>query len=191
MAIGNEIVDLVNEQDEVIGQGLRSACHCDPALIHRAVHVLVFNSRGELLLQLRASSKDIQPGKWDTSVGGHLDPGEDYHSAAIREMAEELGILGQPLTKLYHSKIRNLIESENICTFFCLYDGDFNFAVDEIETVRTWSAEEINDALGQGHFTSNFEEEWRLFNHWLGDQERQAPRAGHRFSDLFTQVLLR
>ena len=86
-----EIVDRVDDQDRVIGTASRSACHADPNLIHRAVHVLVFNGQGELLLQLRSLSKDIQPGKWDTSVGGHLDPGEDYRAAAVREMGEELG----------------------------------------------------------------------------------------------------
>jgi len=161
-----EKVDLVNEQDLVIGTVLRSDCHGNPALIHRAVHVLVFNDRDELLLQLRSQSKDIQPGKWDTSVGGHLDPGEDYRAAAVREMAEELGIDGPLLTWLYRSKIRNEIESENIMTFLCRYDGPINYAVDEIDEVRYWCAEEIDTALGSGCFTPNFEEEWALYNQW-------------------------
>jgi len=72
----DELFDLVNDDDKVIGQALRSACHGDPGLIHRAVHVLVFNSSGALLLQKRAPGKYIQPGKWDTSVGGHLALGE-------------------------------------------------------------------------------------------------------------------
>jgi len=162
-----DIVDLVNENDEVVGRGLRSHCHGNPALIHRAVHVLVINIDGDLLLQLRAISKDIQPGKWDTSVGGHLDSGEDFHSAAVREMAEELGIVDLPLTRLYASKIRNPIESENIVTFLCRFDGEINFAVDEIEDVRFWAGSEIEAALGSGCFTPNFEEEWGLFKSWI------------------------
>jgi len=71
-----KLFDLLNDDDKVIGQALRSACHGDPGLIHRAVHVLVFNSSGALLLQKRAPGKYIQPGKWDTSVGGHLALGE-------------------------------------------------------------------------------------------------------------------
>ncbi len=89
---GNEWFDIVDENDRVICQAPRSVCHGDPSLIHRVAHVLVFNRRGQLLLQKRSRSKDIQPGRWDTSVGGHLDPGEDYLEAAYREMREELGI---------------------------------------------------------------------------------------------------
>jgi len=187
-----DVVDLVNDQDVVIGTALRSECHGNPSFIHRAVHVLVFNDRGELLLQLRTKTKDIQPGKWDTSVGGHLDPGEDYLSAAVREMAEELGISGHPLTQLYSSKIRNEIESENIMTYLCCYDGVINFAPDEIDEVRFWPAAEIDAALGSGRFTPNFEEEWLLFNQWLrrhrtadGDQELSA---GASFADLYQQI---
>ena len=67
-----EFFDIVDDEDRVIGQAPRSQCHGDPRLVHRVAHVLVFNSRGELLLQKRSVTKDIQPGKWDTSVGGHL-----------------------------------------------------------------------------------------------------------------------
>src|SRR5512139_2732025 len=112
-----ELFDIVDDDDRVIGTAPRSACHGNPALVHRAVHVLVVNGTGELLLQKRSPRKDIQPGKWDTSVGGHLEPGETYHAAALREMAEELGLTGLPLTFLYHSKIRNEIEAENIATY--------------------------------------------------------------------------
>ena len=192
MTSKNEIVDLVDEQDNLVGSAFRSACHGDPTLIHRAVHVLVFNSSGELLLQLRSMNKDIQPGKWDTSVGGHLDPGEDYQAAAVREMMEELGISGQVLTRLYRSRIRNEIESENITTYLCRYDGSINFAVDEIDEVRFWSNAEINASLGRGCFTPNFEEEWFLFNQWLqrcqGEEGAQVLCAGDRFPDLFKQL---
>ncbi len=86
-----EYFEIVNEQGEVIGKAPRSECHGNPALVHRAVHVLVFNKKGELLLQLRSKDKDIQPGKWDTSVGGHLGVGESYQQAALREFARNWG----------------------------------------------------------------------------------------------------
>ena len=85
----DEIVDLVDENDRVIGRALRSECHGDPDLIHRVVHIMVFNNGGNLLLQRRGLNKRIQPGKWDTSVGGHLSQGEAYRVAAAREMEEE------------------------------------------------------------------------------------------------------
>ncbi len=186
----NEIFDVVDENDRVIGQALRSRCHGDPSLIHRVAHVLVFNSRGQLLLQKRSMTKDVQPGRWDTSVGGHIDPGESYLEAARREMSEEIGVSGLSLTFLYSSKIRNDYESENVMTYLARYDGDIHFSPDEIDEVRFWSREEIYSTLGSGTFTPNFEEEWKMFCQWC----RKCPSrsdsplsfcAGDPFPDLF------
>ena len=77
-----EICDIYNEAGEPIGRATRGEAHQNPSLVHRAVHVLVFNRGGQLLLQKRVQAKDIEPGKWDTSVGGHLDPGEDWITTA-------------------------------------------------------------------------------------------------------------
>lgn len=188
-----EMFDIVDENDNVIGRAPRSACHGDPSLIHRVVHVLVFDRSGRLLLQKRSGRKDIQPGKWDTSVGGHLDPGENYLQAAYREMREELGIENVPLTFLYASRIRNDIESENVRTYLARYDGDFCFSPQEIDEVRFWPPEEIETALGTGLFTPNFEEEWAAWCRW---SRRYPPTAGERigfcagdsFPDLFTSL---
>lgn len=162
-----ESFDIVDEEDRVIGQALRSACHGNPQLVHRVAHVLVFNHQGALLLQKRAMSKDVQPGKWDTSVGGHLNPGEDYAVAAQREMSEELGISGQALTFLYYSRMRNHFEAENVATFMTCHDGPFPYSCDEIETVRFWYPAEIDAALGSGMLTPNFEEEWACWKRRL------------------------
>jgi isopentenyl-diphosphate delta-isomerase type 1 len=187
--VNGDSVDLVDEDDRIIGQALRSECHGDPKLIHRAVHVLLFNDQQQLLLQKRSCHKDIQPGKWDTSVGGHLDPGENYRAAAIREMNEELGVAGIPLRELYHSKIRNRVESENVRTYLTIYNGPIRFAPDEIDEVRFWSHEEISAALKSGCFTPNFEEEWSMFQDWLRRYQaatgERALCAGDSFSDLF------
>lgn len=185
-------VDLVDDNDSSIGQALRRECHGNPKLIHRAVHVLLFNDQQQLLLQRRSKQKDIQPGRWDTSVGGHLDPGEGYRAAAVREMCEELGVAGVPLTELYHSKIRNQVESENILTFMTIYNGSIKFALDEIEEVRFWTNKEIAAGLGTGCFTPNFEEEWQLFNLWLQrfqtGKGEQALCADDSFPDLFRKL---
>ncbi|MGI8965663.1 MAG: NUDIX hydrolase [Limisphaerales bacterium] len=89
--MSEEIFDMVNELDEVIGKKLRREVH-RLGLKHRAVHVLIFNGRGEIFLQKRSMSKDTFPGAWDSSVSGHLDCGEDYDAGAIREVREELGL---------------------------------------------------------------------------------------------------
>jgi isopentenyl-diphosphate delta-isomerase type 1 len=158
-----ELFEIVDDDDRVIGTARRSECHGNPALVHRAVHVLVVNAAGELLLQKRSARKDIQPGKWDTSVGGHLEPGESYLDAARREMHEELGLAGLPLTFLYHSRIRNAIESENIATFLTRFDGAVAWNPDEIDEVRCWTAAEIDAHLGREVFTPNFEKEWAMY----------------------------
>ncbi|MFH1007794.1 MAG: NUDIX domain-containing protein [Candidatus Latescibacterota bacterium] len=154
-----EQIEIVDEQGRVIGRALRSECHGNPALIHRTVHVLVFNTAGELLLQKRGEDKDIQPGKWDTSVGGHLDIGEDYEEAAYREMGEEVGIRNTPLVPLYAYPMRNTIESEDVRTYRCTYDGPITPDPGEISEARFWTTKEIEGALGRGCFTPNFEEE--------------------------------
>lgn len=158
-----ELFEIVDDDDNLIGTAPRSECHGNPALIHRVAHVLVVNADGDMLLQKRSPYKDIQPGKWDTSVGGHLDLGESYYEAAVREMREELGLTGLPLTFLYKSKIRNAIESENIATFLTRYDGDIRWNEHEITEVRFWAADEIDAAIGKAVFTPNFEEEWAMY----------------------------
>jgi len=84
-----DIFDIVDENDQVIGSAPRSEVHATGAR-HRAVHIFVFNSKGEILLQLRSASKDKHPGTWDTSCCGHVDSGETYDIAAAREFMEEL-----------------------------------------------------------------------------------------------------
>jgi len=86
-----EMLDIVNESDEVIGQAPRSEVHAKQRM-HRAVHILLFNCAGEIFLQLRSMTKDTNPGCWDSSAAGHVDAGEDYEACAVRELQEELGI---------------------------------------------------------------------------------------------------
>src|SRR5512137_559613 len=87
--MAEEIFDVVNERDEVVGRNTRAEVHRF-GLMHRAVHVLVFNRRGEIFLQKRSGLKDRQPRLWDSSASGHVDSGEDYDACALRELREEL-----------------------------------------------------------------------------------------------------
>src|SRR5487761_2134532 len=99
--MSEEIFDVVNERDEVIGQNTRREVHAR-GLWHRAVHVLVFNARGEVFLQKRSMKKDTARGKWDSSSSGHLDSGEAYDVAAVREVREEIGMrLAQTPARLF------------------------------------------------------------------------------------------
>ena len=82
---------LVNEKGETIGKATRKECHNGSKMLHPVVHLHIFNKAGDLYLQKRSINKDIQPGKWDTAVGGHIDYGETVEDALHREVREELG----------------------------------------------------------------------------------------------------
>ena len=156
----SEIFDIVDVQGNIIGRATRGEVHGNPALIHQTVHCLVFNSKGELYLQKRSLHKDLQPGKWDTSVGGHINLGEAPLAAIHRETEEELGIRPENFKFLYRTLMRNEIESELITTYLVIHDGHITPNPDEISEGRFWSVQEIKNTLGRGLFTPNFEEEW-------------------------------
>ncbi|MFZ2657372.1 MAG: NUDIX domain-containing protein [Victivallales bacterium] len=160
MEINDEIFEIVDENNKVIGTAKRSECHGNPALLHRTVHVIVFHPDGRMLLQKRSMDKDIQPGKWDTAVGGHLMPGEDFEIAAHREMQEELGVpVNLPLKYLFDSKIRNRIESENTRVYSTTYEGPFDFPKEEIDDVKFWTVFELRNGLSEDYFTENLKVE--------------------------------
>ena len=154
--INDEIFEIVDEDNRVVGTAKRSECHGNPSLIHRTAHVIVFHPDGRILLQKRSMEKDIQPGKWDTSVGGHLMLGEDFETAARREMVEELGILDSlQLRNIFDSKIRNSIESENTRVFSTVCAGPFDFPKSEIDEVKFWTVCELRKGMEIGLFTPN------------------------------------
>lgn len=162
--VSEELLTHVSEDDEqVLGPVQRRVVHGNPSLVHRAVHVLVLSKDGCLLLQKRSRSKDVQPGKWDTSVGGHVGWGQSYEEAARREAEEELGLFLPELNFLYTSRIRNAVESENIRTYWVQQDGPFVPQPEEIDEVRWWTKAQIEAEIGSGIFTSNFEEEFAAF----------------------------
>jgi isopentenyl-diphosphate delta-isomerase type 1 len=161
-AVADELFDLVDENGRVIGRAPRAACHADPRLLHRAVHVFVLNAHDEIFLQRRSRTKDIQPGKWDTSVGGHVALGESFEQAAQREMAEELGLRDlQP--QLLHQYIwRSPVESELVRTYRCTHGGPFSLQAEEIEEGRFFAPDELRRMAGRGLMTPNLEHELRL-----------------------------
>ena len=148
-----EIFDIVNERDEVVGQNTRREVH-RLGLKHRAVHVLVFNARGEVFLQKRSMKKDIAAGKWDSSASGHLDSGEDYDACAVREVREEIGLdlksgargtRPSELEKLFKVDARKETGWEFCWIYRCESEGPFQLHPDEIET-GGWFAPEIGRA---------------------------------------------
>lgn len=108
-------------------------------------------------------NKDVQPGKWDTSVGGHVDKGESYRDAAVREMKEELDIKSANLNYLYKYRLRNDYESEYISSYHCLWDGAIKINIDEIEEGRFWRLHEIAKKINSKIFTPNFLDEIKRY----------------------------
>ncbi len=157
--MNDEIFAVVNKEDQVVGQASRKEVHGNPALIHRVVHVLVFNKQGELYLQKRSLNKDVQPGKWDTSVGGHVDLGEDYRKAALREMHEELGIKPNEIRFLYKYLHASDFESEIVSSFHCFWNGSLTINQDEISEGRFWALDEIQERGAENIFTPNLLDE--------------------------------
>ena len=157
-----EIFPLVDEQGRVTGKASRNECHSGTFLLHPVVHLHVFNEKGELFLQKRALNKDTQPGKWDTSVGGHVDYGESVESALFREAREELGITAFEPVKMMQYKFVSEIEAELVHSYYCIYTGDIHPDPEEISEGRYWKTEEIRANLGKAIFTPNFESEFKL-----------------------------
>jgi isopentenyldiphosphate isomerase len=165
MAEHEELLEVVNYKGEVIDILPRSSIHGNPSLLHRVVHVLVFNKKGDLLLQKRSLNKDVAPGRWDTSVGGHVNPGEDLLEAAMREIQEELGISYCKPEFLYTYTHSNAYETELVYTYFCIHEGTIYFNKDEIDEVRFWSIKEIYENIGKNIFSDNFEHEISTYIH--------------------------
>jgi isopentenyldiphosphate isomerase len=162
MSDSSEPFDLyATEEYRVIGRATRGECHGNPALVHAVARVHVRDCEGRILLQLRSASKDIQPGRWDTSVGGHLLPGEEPEAAARREMMEELGVAPGTLVFLHRFLWRTAVESEWVTTYSTVHAGPFSPDPGEIADLRFWTRAEIAAALGTGQFTPAFEDEFR------------------------------
>lgn len=150
----------VDEQGNITGTMTRAEAHSGTKHLHPVVHLHVFNSKGDLYLQKRPDWKDIQPGKWDTAVGGHIDLGESVEQALHREVKEEIGITDYTPERLKHYVFESDKEKELVFVFRTVYDKPTNPDKEELADGRFWSRQEIRDNIGKGIFTPNFENEY-------------------------------
>jgi len=160
MMATEECYPLVNERGEVVGKATRFEVHDGSKLLHPVVHLHVFNSAGALYLQKRPAYKDIEPNKWDTSVGGHVDYGESIEEALLREAREELGISGFAYRKVAAYIFESAVEREYVSSFVTVYDGLITPDPHELADGRFWTIGEISANLGRNVFTPNFENEF-------------------------------
>ena len=162
-----EYFPILNLKGEVIGKATRKECHSGSMLLHPVVHLHVFRSGGYIYLQKRSYNKDIQPGKWDTAVGGHVDYGESIESALLREASEELGIINIRPQKLISYLFKSEIEQEMVHVYYIFVNDEFTAKLDssEIDDARFWHFDEIDAAIGKGILTPNFEKEFCKIKH--------------------------
>lgn len=158
----NELLPLVDEEGRVTGSATRGYCHGGARPLHPVVHLHVFNPRGELYLQKRPDWKDIQPGRWDTAVGGHVDFGEEVYEALRREVREEIGLTDFDPVAMGRYVFECDRERELVHVFRTVTDAA---PVPSAETDggRFFSEKEIRERIGRGFFTPNFEGEWLRF----------------------------
>ena len=159
---GDEVLPIVNDRGLTVGKATRRECHNGIKLLHPVVHLHLFNSLGELYLQQRPLWKTIQPGKWDTAVGGHIGFGEPASEALQREVQEELGITH--FTPVAVKKY--LFESDREREYVYLYKtvcDEEPAPGEELSGGRFWPIAEIEANLGKGIFTPNFELEFRQY----------------------------
>lgn len=156
----NEWLPLVDADGHVVGKATRGECHGGAKLLHPVVHLHVWNSRGELYLQHRPAWKDIQPDKWDTAVGGHVDLGEDIATALRREVKEELGLTDFEPEFLTQYLFESERERELVHVFRTVTDVP-PAPTSELDGGRFFTVAEIEARLGTDFFTPNFEGEWR------------------------------
>jgi isopentenyl-diphosphate delta-isomerase type 1 len=147
--MSEEIFDIVDERDQVIGRCSRREVH-RLGHKHRAVHVLVFNSRGEVFLQKRSMSKDTFPGAWDSSTSGHLDCGEEYDPCAIRELREEIGLV-IPSAPERIFKIDACLETgqEFVWVYKYRSEGPFTLHPEEIERGEWFAPARVTEWIKQ------------------------------------------
>ena len=155
-----ELFPIVDVEGNVIGSASRGECHSGSRLLHPVVHLHVYDREGRLYLQKRPDWKDIQPGKWDTAVGGHVDYGETPEDALRREAREELNLEGFSPEWIGRYVFESDRERELVHAWRTVTDIAPSPS-GELDGGRFWPQDEIEASLGKGVFTPNFESEYR------------------------------
>lgn len=156
-----EWLPVIQDDGQVIAMATREYCHSGSGVLHPVVHLHVLDRLGRIYLQKRSMNKKCQPGKWDTAVGGHIDYGETVQEALMRETQEELGF-----NRFNPIAIKNYVfefgSDREMVFVFAAVGNAFPIRPnpEEIEEGRFWTPEEIDEAMGKGILTPNFEGEF-------------------------------
>lgn len=172
-----EYLDIVNENDEVIGRDTRKNVH-DNYEIHRGVHVFVVDRQDRILIQRRSTKKDYYPGYLDISVGAQVSSGETYEAAGKRELWEELGCHHGPIKEIasYNAYSPRQREKRRIFIHYC--DGPFAPNPDEIDDLEFMSVDAVRTLLAKERFTEGFQRSLAIYLRHLQDPA-DAAHAAH------------
>lgn len=166
-AHGSEWFPIVLPSGMVIGRSTREYCHSGAKPLHPVIHIHIIDRFSRIYLQKRSMHKDIQPGKWDTAVGGHVSYGESLIEAVYREASEELGFTEFNPIYLETYEFESAIEKEMVNIFAAVGSYELHPDLDEVDEGRWWELDDIDANLGKGVFTPNFESEFQMIRNSL------------------------
>lgn len=161
-AAASEWFPVVEPSGLVTGRATRSYCHSGAKPLHPVIHIHIIDRYSRIYLQKRSMRKDIQPGKWDTAVGGHVSYGESLIEAVFREASEELGFTEFNPIYLETYEFESAIEKEMVNVFAVVGSYDLHPDLDEVDEGRWWDLDDIDAGIGKGIFTPNFESEFQM-----------------------------
>ena len=161
-AAANEWFPVVEPSGLVVGRSTRQYCHGGSKPLHPVIHIHIIDRFSRIYLQKRSMNKDIQPGKWDTAVGGHITYGEGVLEAVYREASEELGFTEFNPIWLETYQFESEVEKELVNVFAVVGTYDLHPDLDEVDEGRWWELKDIDESLGKGVFTPNFESEFMM-----------------------------
>lgn len=151
----------------VVGKSTREYCHGGAKVLHPVIHIHIIDRYSRVYLQKRSMCKDIQPGKWDTAVGGHVSYGESLMEAVYREASEELGFTEFNPVYLETYEFESQIEKEMVNVFAVVGSYELHPDLDEVDEGRWWELSDIDANIGKGVFTPNFESEFQMIRQSL------------------------
>ena len=162
MAHGSEWFPIVLPSGMVLGRSTREYCHGGSKPLHPVIHIHIIDRFSRIYLQKRSMRKDIQPGKWDTAVGGHVSYGESLIEAVYREASEELGFTEFNPIYLETYEFESSVEREMVNVFAAVGSYELHPDLDEVDEGRWWELADIDANIGKGIFTPNFESEFQM-----------------------------
>ena len=161
-AAANEWFPVVEPSGLVVGRSTRQYCHGGSKPLHPVIHIHIIDRHSRIYLQKRSMNKDIQPGKWDTAVGGHVSYGESILEAVYREASEELALTDFNPIFVEAYEFESPVEREMVNVFAAVGTYDLHPDLEEVDEGRWWELEDIDSLMGKGVFTPNFESEFAM-----------------------------